>query len=37
MLVAEDRRAEKARAVLRGTWDGLCGRMGPRRPGSIGD
>ena len=36
MLVAEDRRAEKAKAVLRGTWDGLCGRTGPM-PGSVGD
>jgi rhamnosyltransferase len=36
MLVAEDRRAEKVGAVLRGTWDGLRGRMGPM-PGSIED
>ncbi|MBE3041888.1 hypothetical protein IMZ48_04760, partial [Candidatus Bathyarchaeota archaeon] len=34
MLIAEDLRAEKVRAVLRGTWDGLRGRMGPM-PGSI--
>lgn len=36
MLVTEDRRVEKIKAVLRGTWDGLRGRMGPM-PGPTAD
>ncbi len=31
VLLAEDRRVDKARAALEGLWDGLCGRGGARR------
>lgn len=29
VMLAEDRRLEKMKAMLHGTWDGFCGRVGP--------
>jgi rhamnosyltransferase len=34
-LAVEDRKADKFRAMLLGTWDGLLGRLGPCRPGRF--
>lgn len=35
MLLFEDGRSKKIRMILRGTWDGLRGRMGPM-PEDVG-